>query len=201
RIINFAYIGMGGLGGVYAIELFLRSHVNYFLAMGLGIVIGTITGALVEVLIVRRFANSSRLLLTVATIGLAQVLGGGELLVPRLFGSTSFVIPGFVTPLTTRVTVDPVILTGSHLLIVAAVPVVIAGLAWFLLRTDAGVAVRAAAENAERALLLGIPIRRLSTLVWMAAGGLSALTFVLKAPFQGVTPEVIIGPGLLLGAL
>src|SRR5437764_15497349 len=33
RIINFAYIGMGGLGGVYALELFQRSDVNYFLAM------------------------------------------------------------------------------------------------------------------------------------------------------------------------
>ena len=201
RIINFAYIGMGGLGGVYAIELFLRSHVNYFLAMGLGIVIGTITGALVEVLVVRRFANSSRLLLTVATIGLAQILGGGELLIPRLFGLTNFIIPGFATPLRTRVSIDPVIFTGSHLLIVASVPVVIAALAWFLLRTDAGVAVRAAAENSERALLLGIPIRRLSTLVWAAAGGLSALTIVLKAPFQGMTPDVIVGPGLLLAAL
>src|SRR5207247_173054 len=167
----------------------------------LGIVIGTITGALVEVLIVRRFANSSRLLLTVATIGLAQILGGGELLIPRLFGSNGFIIPGFATPLRTRLSIDPVIFTGSHLLIVASVPVVIAALAWFLLRTDAGVAVRAAAENSERALLLGIPIRRLSTLVWAAAGGLSALTIVLKAPFQGMTPDVIVGPGLLLAAL
>ena len=68
------------------------------------------------------------------------------------------------------------------------VPPVLAGLAWFLLRTDVGVAVRAAAENEDRALLLGIPIRRLSTIVWMIAGGLAALTFVLKAPFSGVTP-------------
>src|SRR5204862_1838298 len=63
RIINFAYIGMGGLGAVYAIELFLHSHVNYFLAMAMGVVVGVITGGLVEVLVVRRFANSSRLLL------------------------------------------------------------------------------------------------------------------------------------------
>ena len=50
------------------------------------------------------------------------------------------------------------------------VPSVLAGLAWFLLKTDVGIAVRAAAENADRALLLGIPIRRLSTIVWMVAG-------------------------------
>ena len=74
------------------------------------------------------------------------------------------------------------------------VPFVILGLAYFLLRTDAGVAVRAAAENADRALLLGIPVRRLATIVWALAGGLSALTFVLKAPFSGVVPGVANGP-------
>ena len=63
-------------------------------------------------------------------------------------------------------------LFGDEILIMLVVPPVLAGLAWFLLRTDVGVAVRAAAENEDRALLLGIPIRRLSTIVWMIAGGL-----------------------------
>src|SRR3546814_9796561 len=82
------------------------------------------------------------------------------------------------------------------------IPPVLAGLAWFLLRTDVGVAVRAASENEDRALLLGIPIRRLSTIVWMVAGALAALTFVLKAPFSGVTPGLAsAGPLLLLPAL
>ena len=80
-------------------------------------------------------------------------------------------------------------------------PAVIAGLAWFLLRTDAGIAVRAAAENADRALLLGIPIRRLSTIVWMVAGGLATLTFILKAPFAGAVATALAGPSLLLPAL
>ena len=79
-------------------------------------------------------------------------------------------------------------LFGDEILIMLVVPPVLAGLAWFLLRPTSGVAVRAAAENEDRALLLGIPIRRLSTIVWMIAGGLAALTFVLKAPFAGVTP-------------
>ena len=78
----------------------------------------------------------------------------------------------------------------------------LAGLAWFLLRTDVGIAVRAAAENEDRALLLGIPVRRLSTIVWMVAGGLASLTFVLKAPFSGVTPGITTaGPVVLLPAL
>src|SRR5207237_496889 len=141
-----------------------------------------------DVVIIRRFRKASRLLLTVATIGLAQVLGGLELLIPRWVGAPSPLNGGYATPVSSiKLHVDPVIITGDHLLIVAVVPVVIAALAWFLLRTDNGVAVRAAAENADRALLLGIPVRSLSTIVWAVAGGLSALTFVLKGPFQGAT--------------
>jgi branched-chain amino acid transport system permease protein len=88
------------------------------------------------------------------------------------------------------------------MMIVLAVPLIMAGLAWFLLKTDAGVAVRGAAENTERALLYGIPVRRLSTIVWMIAGGLATLTFLLKAPFSGVAPGVAAnGPTVLLPGL
>src|SRR5207237_7263419 len=155
-----------------------------------------------DVVIIRRFRKASRLLLTVATIGLAQVLGGLELLIPRWVGAPSPLNGGYATPVSSiRLHVDPVIITGDHLLIVAVVPVVIAALAWFLLRTDNGVAVRAAAENADRALLLGIPVRRLSTIVWAIAGALSALTFILKAPFSGVVPGIANGPTVLLPGL
>ena len=80
-------------------------------------------------------------------------------------------------------------------------PLVIAALAWFLGRTDAGIAMRAAAENLDRARLLGIPVARLSTLVWVVGGGLSALTYVLTVPSKGAVPSGLAGPGLLLPAL
>ena len=80
-------------------------------------------------------------------------------------------------------------------------PVVMAGLGWFLLRTDAGRAVRAAAENQDRALLLGVPVRRLQTLVWALAGGLATLTFITKAPFTGVVPGVLVGATTILPGL
>jgi branched-chain amino acid transport system permease protein len=200
RIINFAYGSMGGVAGVLSVDLFYEKHWNYWLASVLGLVIGIAVGGLTEFLVIRRFANSSRLVLTVATIGLAQVLGGFELLIPRWLHAPPF-LGSFATPLKMHVTIEPVIFQGKHFAILAAVPVVISGLAWFLLRTDAGIAVRAAAENTERALLLGIPIRRLSTILWMVAGGLATLTFILKAPFAGTTSGALTGPGILLPAL
>jgi branched-chain amino acid transport system permease protein len=200
RIINFAYGSMGGVAGVFAVDLFYEHHWNYWLAMGLGLLLGIGIGGLTEFLVIRRFAHASRLVLTVATIGLAQVLGGFELLIPKWLHAPPF-LGAFDTPLKASFTIEPVIFQGKHLVILAAVPLVISGLAWFLLRTDAGIAVRAAAENNDRALLLGIPIRRLSTILWMVAGGLATLTFILKAPFAGTTSGVLTGPGILLPAL
>jgi branched-chain amino acid transport system permease protein len=200
NIVNFAYGSMGGVGGVLAVSLYLDAGLPYFLAAALGVLTGVAVGALVEVLVIRRFSAASRLVLTVATIGLAQILGAVQLLIPKWFDSIGL-SGGFKTPISFKLDVDPVVFTGDHLLIVASVPPIIAALAWFLLRTDAGVAVRAAADNTERALLLGIPVRRLSTMVWAASGGLAALTFILKAPFTGSSSTALAGPSLLLPAL
>ncbi len=201
RFINFAYASMGSLAGVTAIGLHLEKGVNFFLALPIGVAIGVVTGLIVE-LIVRRFRHASRLILTVASIGIAQILSVIEAVIAiRALGFISLT-GGFEIPISWTLDLGVKTLFGDEILIMLVIPPVLAGLAWFLLRTDVGMAVRAAAENEDRALLLGIPIRRLSTIVWMVAGGLAALTFVLKAPFSGVTPGLAsAGPLLLLPAL
>ncbi|HEX6568360.1 MAG TPA: ATP-binding cassette domain-containing protein, partial [Acidimicrobiales bacterium] len=72
---------------------------------------------------------------------------------------------------------------------------------WFLLRSEAGMAVRGMAENMDRARLLGIPVNQLSLLLWSVAGGLAALTVVLRAPTEGVPLSAAAGPTVLLPAL
>jgi branched-chain amino acid transport system permease protein len=202
RIVNFAYGSLGSVAGLFGVELYLNKRWNYFAAMGLAVILGLVLGGVVEFLVIRRFTRSSRLVLTVATIGLAQVLGGMELLLPTFFGGHTGPLGGFASPIHRGVlTVEPVVFTGDHVLILTIVPAVIAALTWFLGRTDAGIAMRAAAENLDRARLLGIPVAKLSTLVWVVGGGLSALTYVLTVPSRGAVPSGLAGPGLLLPAL
>lgn len=201
RFVNFSYAAMGSTFGFAAITLHLERDWPYFLVLPLAVLGGVLLGAAVEVLVVRRFRDSSRLVVTVASIGLAQLLGGIELLlIQKVLDAPTFQ-PGFRVPFSWSIDIGNKTLLGDELLIVAVVPFIIAGLAWFLLRTDAGVAVRAAAENSDRALLLGIPIRRLSTIVWALAGGLATLTFMLKAPFAGAAPSAGQGIVVLLPAL
>jgi branched-chain amino acid transport system permease protein len=200
RFVNFAYGAMGSLVGVLAIGMYKVHGVPYFVVLPVGVAVGAAAGGLIEFVILRRFRNASRLVLTVASIGLAQLLGGFEIIgstaIKFVSFSGAFKVPGPSLDLGVKS------LGGDEMLIVFVAPVVLLGLMWFLLKTDTGTAVRAAAENESRALLLGIPVRRNTTVVWMVVGGLATLTFILKAPFSGVTPGIASnGPAVLLPAL
>jgi branched-chain amino acid transport system permease protein len=201
RFINFAHGALGSLVGVIAIGEVKVHGLNYWVALPAAVVAGGVLGALIEFAIIRRFQHASRLVITVASIGLAQLLGGLELKGSNAIHFVSLT-GGFKVPLDLSLKIDVYRFHGDEMLMVMAVPVVILFLAWFLLRTDAGVAVRAAAENNDRALLFGIPVRRLSTIVWLIAGALAALTYMLQAPFSGVKPGLASnGPTELLPLL
>ena len=189
RFINFAQGAMGSVIGVLAIGLVKVHGLNYWIALPLAVIAGGMLGALIEVSTIRRFASSPRLILLVASVGLAQVLGGLELIGSKHEGFSSFT-GAFAPPFNVSLHIDVYTFHSAEILSVCAVPVVLAFLAWFLLRTNAGIAVRAAAENSDRAQLLGVPVRRLWTIVWTIAGALAVLTYMLSAPFEGVKPGV-----------
>jgi branched-chain amino acid transport system permease protein len=203
RIINFAHGALGSFIGVLAIGLVKVHGLNYWIALPAAVVGGFILGGLVEIVTIRNFNKRKvpRLILTVATIGLATAFGGGELFLSKKEGFTSLT-GAFAPPFNVSLRISVSTFHSADVLIVAVVPVVIAFLAWFLLRTKIGVAVRAAAENEDRALLLGIPVRRLATIVWAIAGALAVLTYMLSAPFEGVKPGITSnGPTVLLPLL
>ncbi|MEY2432219.1 MAG: branched-chain amino acid transport system permease protein livM, partial [Acidimicrobiaceae bacterium] len=80
-------------------------------------------------------------------------------------------------------------------------PIVAAGLALFLRRSRFGIGIRAAAESSDRAALLGVPTKRINTLVWMLAAGLSAIAVLLRMPINGVAVGALFDLSLLLRAL
>jgi branched-chain amino acid transport system permease protein len=201
RVINFSYGSMGALAATVGVELNLGWHVNWFVCVAVALVAGALLGLLVDFIIRWRFFNAPRLIVMVVTIGLAQFFGGLQLFVPAWFSGPSLV-GGVPTPLTAHhLFIFPVLFDGNDLLIVIAIPAVLIGLGWFLLKTDAGVAVRSVADNSDRAMLLGIPVKRLSTLVWVIAGTLAAMTVMLSAPSQGIEISGNAGPELILPAL
>jgi ABC-type branched-subunit amino acid transport system ATPase component/ABC-type branched-subunit amino acid transport system permease subunit len=201
RVINFSYGAMGALAGSVGLNLYLGQHWNWYLAIGAGILAGGVLGTFTELLFRWRFQRVPRLIVMVATIGLAQVFGGIQSFVPGWFGGPAFA-GSFSTPLSrSNFTIRPVLFNGNDLVVFAVVIAVPLALSWFLSHTDTGVAVRSLAENPDRARLLGIPFQRISLLVWIIAGGLAGLTVMVNSPSQGIAPSLAAGPTLLLPAL
>jgi branched-chain amino acid transport system permease protein len=181
--VNFAQAELGSVAAVVAIELVVQYELNYFAAVAVGLVLAALIGWLVEVAVIRRFRKAPRLILTVATIGVAQVLAGLAILIPLAWEGVG--AGRFTTPFSAKFTLDPVVFDGNYVLVLIVVPVVLFGLAWFLRSTDYGIGIRAAADNDDRANLLGLPTRRLSSLVWVLAAVLSAIAVMLRIPLLG----------------
>jgi len=201
RIINFAQVEIGVLAATVAQVMVRGWHQSYFLAVPIGIAVALGTGALIDLVVVRRFFNAPRLILTIATVGIAQILGAASIRIPSLVNKNLRAIQTFKTPFHAQFTVGPIVFSGDHLLVMIVVPLVLLGLAWFFSSSDIGIAVRAAADSNERALLLGIPVRRLSLITWVIAAGLSGVASILSVPILGTDLGVIGGPIVLLPPL
>src|SRR2546423_11528070 len=78
RVINFAQADLGGAPASLAILLIVGRNWPHLLAMATGLAAALVLGAFVEFVIIRRFFKAPRLILTVVTIGLVQLLAVGH---------------------------------------------------------------------------------------------------------------------------
>jgi len=79
RVINFAQVAVGSAAATVTLELANIEHWSYWAAAGAGLAFAALLGAAVDLLVIRRFFTVPRLILTLATVGLAQVFAGIEL--------------------------------------------------------------------------------------------------------------------------
>src|SRR5207302_7026665 len=74
RIINFAQASLGATPAVLGLLLMARKGVPYIVAVLIVVAGSLLLGAIVEIVFIRRFTAAPRLILTLATIGIAQFL-------------------------------------------------------------------------------------------------------------------------------
>ena len=200
RVVNFAQAEFGGLAATVAVVLTQGTGLPLWAGMLLGLVAALVTGVLTHELVVRRLFRAPRLILTVATIGVAQLVAAGEIFLPRVYTQLK-PLNTFHTSLPLHFRYGPIFFGSDSVVVLLAVPAILIALALFLTRSDVGVGVRAAAESPDRAVLLGIPVRRLSLLAWTLAAGLSGVGALLSAPVLGPQIGVASGPLVLMSPL
>jgi branched-chain amino acid transport system permease protein len=200
RVVNFAQGDLGSVPTAFAGGLIIFWGWPYLVGLGIGLVAALVLGVVVEMAIVRRFRDAPRLVLTVATLGISQLMVVLSILVPRLWGENlaSRRIP---PPLDWKLTIGTFILNSNDLIAMAVAPLSIAAVAWFLTRSRIGLAVRASAERADRAAMLGVPVARINTVVWAVAALLAFVALFLRSGITGVPLGYAVGLPTLLLAL
>jgi len=201
KVINFAQGDLGTAPAVLAVGLVAFSGVNYFVGLATGLVASVLLTASAEFVVIRRFRRSPRLILTVATIGLAQVLVVLSLLIPRIWGQTPIGSAVVTFPWHLSWHIAPIVFDANDLVaVVVSVACLAAVWAWFT-RSDVGVAVQAAGDRRDRASMLGIPVGRLQSVTWVVAGLLSFVSIFFQATILGLPLDPTYGLTALVTAL
>jgi len=199
RVINFAVGSIGALSATMLALTVIRYDWNYWLALGAALLTGAAFAAAVEITVVTRLFTAPRVILLVATIGIAQLADLFRVALPDLGLQLGARYP---LPFDGSWTVGGVEISGAELIVLIVVPVITIGLSLFLGRTRLGKTVQASAANADKARLSGINPKIVSTCVWTLAGLLAAVTAILIAGTRGQLAGIeTIGPAILTRVL
>ncbi len=198
RVINFAVGNMGLIATSTMALLMVNYNWGFWLALAVSLVLGTLFAAAVELTVIRRLFTSPRVIVLVATVGIAQL---AQLITSQL---PDIDVAGNRYPVMIGTIWDDALgtgirLRGPQLSIIIVVPVLALLLGWLLNRTTFGKSVAASANNPDLSRLSGINPKTVSTFVWTIAGVLASVSMILLSGVSGsITGVANLGP-LTLG--
>lgn len=200
KVINFAVGNMGLPAAALFALMTINYDLGYWFSLALSLVVGALFAAVVELVVVRRLFRAPRVILLVATIGVAQLAQAIVRAFPDLVSRRNSRYPVAVGTMWDDV--GGVRVTGPEVMVLVVVPVLAILLGWFLNRTTFGRTVKAAADNPDLARLSGISPKAVSTFVWVIGGLLSSVSIILLSGTAG-SPTGIenLGPSTLNRAL
>ncbi|HJU22618.1 MAG TPA: branched-chain amino acid ABC transporter permease [Casimicrobiaceae bacterium] len=194
QLINFAHgdvVMIGAMVAYSVIVALVGAHVALpplaivAIATLVAIPSCTIVGYLLERVAYRPLRRAPRLAPLITAIGLSIVLENIALIIwsrnplpyPQVIATISY-------PLTSHA--NGATITNIQIGIIALSLAMMAGLLLLVYRTKLGVAMRAVAQNAQVAGLMGIDVNRVISITFMIGAGLAAVAGVMDGSYYGV---------------
>lgn len=169
-------------------------QVNYWLSALVAVGVAVLLIWVVYHLLIRRFSAAPRLVLTVATLGAglaAEVISNYA--ITWIFrdddGVLSVAANASPIPIAGTFEIPPAVFDATDVASIIVAFVAIGGLGLYLARTRAGIVLRGAVENAERARTLGVNVEAVTARAWMIAGLFSGLAAFLVAANSGALQD------------
>jgi branched-chain amino acid transport system permease protein len=190
RVICFAQGEFFVIGALLMVSL-TSYGVPLFPSFVISVLASTLIGALLQQVLIKPIQGSSVGSLIVMTIAISLFLRGAVLL---LWGRSSYILPPFSTGRALQI-------FGASLQLqviwIASITGIVLLLMWmFFEKTSVGMAVRACAENALGAQLVGINVEKSVAFAWAWGAGIGALAGIVVAPLlfmqytTGVMPMI-----------
>jgi branched-chain amino acid transport system permease protein len=186
RLINFAHSELFTAGAFIGLSLAgilgVAGHPAAAVAVGLVtfVIVGLI-GVGVEIVAYRPLRRTSRLAPMLSALGMAVVIQNAVML---LAGRRPLIYPSFLP--SGAFDLFGALVTYKQLTIFLVAILLMIGLELFVNRTNFGVRIRAVAENAETASLVGINPNVAISLIFFIGPGLGAVAGILYSSFYGV---------------
>ncbi len=212
EVVNFAQGDLMMLGGFFAFTFITSLGLNYWVGFALAILAMAIFGALVERIIVRPILGFPQFSIVMATIGLGFFLRS---VAGMIWGTDDLQI---ATPFSNGVLhVGDLVLAYDKLSIIVAT-ILLCGVLWlYFTKTRLGVAMQATSQNMLGAYYMGIPVKRVFSLIWAISAAVAGFAGVLLAPIAFIHtnigylglkafPAAVLGgfgsiPGALVGGI
>ena len=177
---NFAQGSISVFGAYLTTELFYRNDVNFFLSIVMGVIVGFITGIIIDTLIIRKARNVTSVGKQMITMGLVLVFAG---IIPLIFGAVPVTVDRLRTfapgSISWSMFGETFSITRHALISISISVVVIAGIFAALKFTKWGLGVRATASSELVSGMMGINTRIITALSWAIAGGIGSMAAIM----------------------
>jgi branched-chain amino acid transport system permease protein len=175
EIINLAQGEFVMTGGLVMVFVHVSLGMPLVIAFVLTVIVVTLLGVVLDRLAIHPIRQPSVMTLIIATVAASMIIKGAAMLV---WGKNPYDLPAF----SGRVPIDigGVVLQSQYLWVIGFLVLIAIGLALFFNRTILGKAMRACADNADAARLVGINVQQmilLSFALSAAIGAVAGITF------------------------
>ncbi len=213
EMINFAQGDMMMLGMFLGITVTVGMGLPFWSAIPICMLAMGIFGYLMDVLIFRRVIGQPAFVIVVLTISLGFIMRAAA---GMIWGAQPLALP---SPLVGNLEVGGLVITLERVAVIVGT-IIVTGLLYMFFRfTRVGVAMQASSQNQLAAYYMGIPVKRIFSLIWFISAAVAALAGLLVAPIvTTVTTDIglavtikafagaVIGgfgslPGAILGCL
>ena len=189
-VAHFAHGSVAMFGGYVTFFIGQRLGLSFFPAMLAAMPVGALLGAIIERLAYRPVRDDPHINAFIIALGLTLLIEKSNLL---LFGADQVVI---TTPFNRVFDIAGVAVAELRLYVLATACTLVTLMALLVNKTRIGKAVRAVAQNRPAAILMGVDVERVSTIVFALSSALGVAAGSLVGALFAVAPGV--GEGLVV---